>query len=77
MAKPYPGAFTELQGRRLMVWKACVAEGGAAGVGGRPGAVLSANPLRVAAGEGAVELIDADWTDGTGSPSLQPGDLLG
>lgn len=74
VAKPYPGAFTELNGRRLMVWKARTADTAAAA---RPGEVLSASPLRVAAGEGAVELIETAWSDPAGTPSLQPGDLLG
>lgn len=73
VAKPYPGAFTELNGRRLMVWAARTVPS----PGGRPGAVVAANPLRVTAGEGAVELIEASWADGAGTPSLQPGDVLG
>ena len=73
VARPFPGAFTERQGRRLMVWKARSAGTGA----GRPGEVLSVSPLRVAAGEGTVELIEAAWADGNGSPRLQPGDVLG
>lgn len=74
VAKPYPGAFTAANGRRLMVWSARPA--GAARPG-RPGEVLTAAPLVVAAGEGAVELVEAEWADGTGNPRLQPGDLLG
>lgn len=74
VAKPYPGAFTAANGRRLLVWAARPA--GAARPG-RPGEVLTAAPLVVAAGEGAVELVEAEWADGTGNPRLQPGDLLG
>lgn len=73
VAKPYPGAFTEVQGRRLMVWKARPADAGS----GHPGEVLSLSPLRVAAGEGAVELTEAAWSDGNASPPLRPGDVLG
>ena len=73
VAKPYPGAFTERNGRRLMVWRARPA--GTAG--GRPGEVISVNPPRVAAGDGAVELIETGWAEGAASPSLQPGDFLG
>jgi len=72
VAKPYPGAFSELNGRRLMVWKARAA--GAAR--GRPGEVISTAPLVIRAGEGAVELVEAEWAD-SGTPSLQPGDVLG
>ena len=74
VAKPYPGAFTALGGRRLTVWTARAAAGGQPG---RPGEVLTAAPLVVAAGEGAVELVETDWADGRGTPHLQPGDLLG
>ncbi len=72
VARPFPGAFSELNGRRLMVWKARAA----AAAAGRPGEVLSATPLRVRAGEGAVELIESEWAD-SGTPRLQPGDILG
>lgn len=48
---PFPGAFTFADGRKVMVWRARVAEGG-----GAPGTVLSVAPLIVAAGEGAVAL---------------------
>jgi len=72
VARPFPGAFSEINGRRLMVWKARAADAAA----GRPGEVLSATPLRVRAGEGAVELIESEWAD-SGTPRLQPGDILG
>lgn len=78
VARPYPGAFTALAGRRLMVWKARVAPPGITGGGpARPGEVLTTAPPVVAAGEGAVELVEAGWADGQGNPRLQPGDLLG
>jgi methionyl-tRNA formyltransferase len=48
---PFPGAFTFLGARKLMVWRARIATGE-----GAPGEVLSLVPLVVAAGEGAVEL---------------------
>jgi len=74
VARPYPGAFSELNGRRLMVWTARAA--GAVSVSGRPGEVMSISPLRVRAGEGAVEVLEAEWA-GSGTPRLQPGDVLG
>ncbi|MBV8536187.1 MAG: formyltransferase [Alphaproteobacteria bacterium] len=74
VARPYPGAFSELEGRRLMVWKARAVDAGT--TAGRPGEVMSAAPLRIRAGDGAVELVESEWTD-SGSPRLQPGDILG
>jgi methionyl-tRNA formyltransferase len=72
VARPYPGAFSERRGRRLMVWKAQAVDAAS----GRPGEVISAVPLRVRAGEGAVELVESEWSD-SGTPRLQPGDILG
>ncbi|KAB7738995.1 formyltransferase [Parvibaculum sedimenti] len=52
VAPPFPGAFTDAAGRRVMIWRARVSEGS-----GKPGEVLSLRPLVVAAGEGAVEVV--------------------
>lgn len=79
VAPPFPGAFTELKGRRLMVWKAKVAEGR-----GQPGEVLSLAPFRVAAGAGALDLLEfgfegeaMDQASGQVLAGLKPGDRLG
>lgn len=58
---PYPGAFTEAGGARLMVWWA---EPRASGARGRPGEVLSLSPLVVATGDGALELTRTEWRGG-------------
>jgi len=55
---PYPGAFTDVGGSRLMVWWA---EPDAGGRRGRPGEVLSVAPLVVATGDGALELTRTEW----------------
>jgi len=57
---PWPGAFSHVRGRKLLVWEADTRPpwGGAA-----PGAVLvdrEGSPL-VATGEGALELLDVTW----------------
>jgi methionyl-tRNA formyltransferase len=62
---PYPGAFTEVGGSRLMVWWAepdspAVASA-KAGRKGQPGEVLSTSPLVVATGDGAVEVTKSEW----------------
>lgn len=68
VAPPFPGAFTQAAGRRLMVWQARVAEGR-----GRPGEVLSLSPLRIAAGEGAVELLHFGFE---GEPEAQASEAV-
>lgn len=57
VARPYPGAFTEVAGRRLYVWWARPE----AGHGGRPGEILSVAPLRVATGKDCLEVCEWQW----------------
>jgi len=62
---PYPGAFTEVGGSRLMVWWAepdspAVASA-KAGRKGQPGEVLSTSPLVVATRDGAIEVTKSEW----------------
>lgn len=54
---PYPGAFTDVAGRRLYIWWGAAhdAPSGPAGV------VLSEQPLRVAAGQGCIEIPTWQW----------------
>jgi len=52
VAPPYPGAFTEFDGRKLMIWRA----GPIAGAGA-PGEILTREPLVIAAGKDAVHLL--------------------
>jgi methionyl-tRNA formyltransferase len=54
---PYPGAFTVADGRRLYVWWAEPA----AACQGKPGVVCSTAPLRVATGDGCLELTAWQW----------------
>lgn len=56
---PYPGAFTELNGKKLFVWWAQPRKEGT----GTPGQVLSADPLIVATGSGSLEIINSEWED--------------
>lgn len=48
---PYPGAFTYLEGKKVIVWSAWPVEGSAA-----PGAIVSTEPLLVGTGEGLLEI---------------------
>jgi methionyl-tRNA formyltransferase len=72
---PYPGAFTDVGESRLMVWWAEHESPDAAGRSGRPGEVLSANPLVVATGDGALELTRTEWR-GEKPPLLRAGQIL-
>jgi len=69
---PYPGAFADVPGARLMVWWAELVTAGARG---RPGEVLSVDPLVIATGDGALELTRTEWR-GTPSTPLIPGQIL-
>lgn len=54
---PYPGAYTEVNGRKLYIWWALPQSQG----DGTPGEILSSRPLRVATGNGSLEIIDLQW----------------
>ena len=54
---PFPGAFTEVNGTRLFIWEAKPLGRGV----GRPGTVLSIEPLRVATGSGSLEITRYQW----------------
>ncbi|MCM0021813.1 MAG: hypothetical protein NBV67_17620, partial [Tagaea sp.] len=57
VSEPYPGAFSDADGKRLFVWRARAVAGE-----GAPGTVLSAEPPMIAAGKGAVALLRWQWT---------------
>jgi methionyl-tRNA formyltransferase len=76
---PYPGAFTDVDGRKLFIWWARPLDGS----GGKPGQVLSVNPLRVSTGNGVLEILKLQW-DGmqevkvdTGTHGLTTQQILG
>lgn len=71
VTEPYPGAFTFLKGRKLLVWEGRPAEGW-----GRPGEVLA--PGVVATGDGAYRIERCEFADAPGTPpELRPGLVLG
>ncbi len=72
---PYPGAFTDVGGARLMVWWAEPDSPATQGRRGAPGEVLSVAPLVVATGDGALELTKTEWRGGA-APALQVGQRL-
>jgi len=71
---PYPGAFTEADGSRLMVWWAEPESPATQGHKGRAGEVLSVKPLVVATGDGALELTRTDWRGA--AAALKVGQIL-
>src|SRR6185369_10569516 len=48
---PYPGAFTYLIGKKVIIWQAWPVEGS-----GEPGRIVSHNALLVGTGEGLLEI---------------------
>lgn len=48
---PYPGAFTSLNGKKIVIWSACPTEGE-----GEPGKIVSKEPLLVGTGSGLLEI---------------------
>lgn len=71
---PYPGAFVEIGTSRLMVWWAEPMSVATVGRKGKPGEVLSVDPLVVASGDGSLELTRIEWRGG--KPQLQVGQIL-
>ena len=71
VAPPFPGAFTEIEGRRLFVWRARPARGQ-----GLPGTVLSERPLVVACGRDALEIVDWMWCSPEAKAPLRVGECF-
>lgn len=57
LTRPYPGAFTFLEGRKVLIWKVRVTETSAPGPGQ---AAAGEARLVVGAGDGAVEILDGE-----------------
>lgn len=83
VTRPYPGAFTFAGERKLLVWQSSVQPAPAARAA--PGTILATAPLRVACGEGALEIVAGQTETGlfvTGAQlaadlGLTPGLVLG
>ncbi|WP_455220397.1 bifunctional UDP-4-amino-4-deoxy-L-arabinose formyltransferase/UDP-glucuronic acid oxidase ArnA [Kaarinaea lacus] len=58
VTRPYPGAFTYRGQRKITVWESRVVD--APEKDSRPGTVLSAQPLVIACGEGALQVVFAE-----------------
>jgi methionyl-tRNA formyltransferase len=69
---PYPGAFCEADGRKLYIWRVTIAS--ESGVRGVPGAILRTRDhgaVEVAAGEGAVLIMRAQFAGDTERPAAE------
>jgi methionyl-tRNA formyltransferase len=61
VTKPYPGAFTFLQGRKAFIWEAWPDRG----TGNQdPGVIRSIAPLKVTAGKGVLCILTAEYDNG-------------
>ena len=69
VTRPYPGAFSFLGDRKCFIWSAELAEKPAKAA---PGTVISASPLTVACGEGALRITSGEMENGV----FQTGDQL-
>jgi methionyl-tRNA formyltransferase len=72
---PYPGAFTDVGAARLMVWWAEEDSPAARAGMGKPGRVISVEPLVIATGDGALELTRTEW-QGAPMPCLHEGQQI-
>jgi methionyl-tRNA formyltransferase len=73
---PYPGAFVDVGGARLMVWWAEPVSIATQGRHGQPGLGLCLDPFVIATGDGAIELTRIDWLNAHGAPAIQVGGML-
>lgn len=71
---PYPGAFVDVGGARLMVWWAEPATAATRDRRGAAGEILSVAPLVVATADGALELTRTEWRGG--AAQLRVGQIL-
>ncbi len=77
LTHPFPGAFSDVGGRRFFIWWAQPRPGG----GGEPGEVLSADPLVIACGRDSLQVVAWQWCDAesrrNGAHGLPAGAVLG
>ncbi len=75
VTRPYPGAFTYMGDRKLLVWSASVIKAPAKKV--KPGTITSIEPLEVACGKDALRLDSLQPADGVCMSGAQAGGELG
>jgi UDP-4-amino-4-deoxy-L-arabinose formyltransferase/UDP-glucuronic acid dehydrogenase (UDP-4-keto-hexauronic acid decarboxylating) len=67
VSRPYPGAFSYLGNRKCIFWSVSVAQGNSQ----RPGTILSAAPLVIACGKGAIQVDFGQFEGGIFMSGLQ------
>ena len=72
VTQPYPGAFTDVEGKKLFIWWAKPLTD----AGGTPGQVITVDPLVIATGSGSLEIVNAEWED-EDTHELNKGQVLG
>jgi len=72
VTQPYPGAFTQVDGKKLFIWWARPLKES----GGTPGQVISVDPLIIASGAGNLEIVNYEWAD-EDERELKAGQVLG
>jgi methionyl-tRNA formyltransferase len=55
VTRPFPGAFTDINDKRIFIWKARPLQGSYSGL---PGSIISQSPFIIKAQEGALEILD-------------------
>lgn len=55
VTRPFPGAFTDIDDKRIFIWKARPLQGSYSGL---PGSIISQSPFIIKAQEGALEILD-------------------
>ena len=58
VSKPFPGAFTEIDGKKLIIWRAKIGE---SANGCPPGTLLSKDPFRFACSDNIIEAEDFEF----------------
>jgi len=72
VTQPYPGAFTLSNGKKLFIWWATPSKEGS----GKPGTVISLDPLIIATGTGSLEIVNYEWED-ENEGELHAGQVMG
>lgn len=72
VTQPYPGAFTMVNGKKLLLWWATPRTDS----GETPGTITSMDPLIVTTGTGSLEVVNYEWEDEE-EGELNVGQILG
>ncbi|MCS3429697.1 bifunctional UDP-4-amino-4-deoxy-L-arabinose formyltransferase/UDP-glucuronic acid oxidase ArnA [Klebsiella sp. BIGb0407] len=74
VTEPWPGAYSYVGGGKFIIWKSRIVENSN---GARAGTVISVNPLTIACGEGALEVVTGQAENGVYMQGTQLAQSLG